>query len=137
MASPKSRKTPYKTEIEIHTSAEAPLINEREIASQMSTDTRQKGEQPHMEVETVYPFSSKSIDNNNTFLFAPLVEPLTKRELEILHYLVAGLSNKEIAQQLVLSPGTIKWHLKNLYNKLNVHTRSQAIAIARTKALQL
>jgi DNA-binding CsgD family transcriptional regulator len=123
------------TEMKIHASAEVPSVlpenDEQKIASQMSTDTQQKGEQPHMEVETVYTFPSKAIDNNNTSLFASLVEPLTKREREILHYLVIGCANKEIAQQLVLSEGTIKWHLKNLYNKLNVHTRSQAIARAR------
>ena len=72
---------------------------------------------------------------NNTFLSAPLSEPLTKREIEILHYLISGLSNKEIAEQLVLSEGTVKWHIRNLYDKLHVHRRSQAIARARALCL--
>lgn len=68
---------------------------------------------------------------NSELLFAPLLESLTKRELEILHYQIDGLSNKEIAEQLILSEETVKWHIKNLYNKLHVHRRSQAIARAR------
>ena len=83
-----------------------------------------------MRMETAY-LSPLPTNDTNILLFTPLPEPLTKREREILHCLVDGLSNKEIAQQLVLSTGTVKWHLKNLYNKLNVHTRSQAVARAR------
>jgi ATP/maltotriose-dependent transcriptional regulator MalT len=96
----------------------------------LDTDAKRKGEHVYMDVETMYPFPSTT-NNNDSLLFAPLEEPLTNREREMLQYLVAGFSNKEIARQLVLSPGTIKWHLKNLYNKLHVHTRSQAIARAR------
>ena len=110
--------------------------HEQERASQtneeqtLDTDVRRKGKQIYMDVETLYPLPSTTNDND-LLLFAPLEEPLTKREQETLQYLVAGFSNKEIAQQLVLSPETIKWHFKNLYNKLHVHTRSQAIARAR------
>ncbi len=69
--------------------------------------------------------------DNKELLLAPLSEPLTKRELEILYYQIDGLSNKEIAEQLIVSEETVKWHIKNLYNKLHVHRRSQAIARAR------
>jgi LuxR family maltose regulon positive regulatory protein len=58
---------------------------------------------------------------------APLVEPLTVRELEVLRLLVAGLSNREIAAQLVLSLGTVKTHIHNIYGKLEVSNRGQAI----------
>jgi DNA-binding CsgD family transcriptional regulator len=100
----------------------------------LNTDARQKGEYAYMDVGTATPLSA-AIPDTNSLLFAPLEEPLTKRELEILHCLIEGLSNKEIAQQLVLSIGTIKWHLKKVYSKLHVHTRSQAIVCA--KALKL
>jgi WD40 repeat protein/serine/threonine protein kinase len=62
----------------------------------------------------------------------PLTEPLTERELEILRLLVGGLSNQEIAQKLYLSITTIKWYIRQIYNKLDVHSRPQAIERARS-----
>ncbi len=120
--------------------AEVPRSRNQESASQpyeehmLSTDARQKGEHTYMDVGIAAPLSAVTPDTNS-LLFASLEEPLTKRELEALHCLIDGLSNKEIAQQLFLSPGTIKWHLKKIYSKLHVHTRSQAIVCA--KALKL
>jgi LuxR family maltose regulon positive regulatory protein len=61
---------------------------------------------------------------------AGLVEPLTERELEILHLVSQGLSNSEIAVRLVLSVGTVKTHIHNIYGKLDVRDRPQAIAKA-------
>jgi LuxR family maltose regulon positive regulatory protein len=58
---------------------------------------------------------------------AQLVEPLSVRELEVLRLLVAGLSNREIADKLVLSLGTVKSHIHNIYGKLEVNNRGQAI----------
>jgi LuxR family maltose regulon positive regulatory protein len=58
-------------------------------------------------------------------------EELTKRELSILKRLETGLSNKEIAEAIFVSEGTLKWHLHNVYNKLNVKSRSGAMARAR------
>jgi DNA-binding CsgD family transcriptional regulator len=57
-----------------------------------------------------------------------LVEQLTSREHEILQLLARGQSNKEIADSLVVSVGTVKWHLINIYGKLGVQRRTQAIA---------
>jgi LuxR family maltose regulon positive regulatory protein len=62
---------------------------------------------------------------------APLSEPLTRRELEVLQLIVAGLSNREIATELVLAMGTVKKHITNIYGKLGVQRRAQAIARAR------
>jgi LuxR family maltose regulon positive regulatory protein len=62
---------------------------------------------------------------------APLVEPLTLREIEILRLIAAGLSNQEIAAQLHLSPQTIKVHTRNIYGKLGVTSRTQAVAQGR------
>ncbi|MDK1028122.1 MAG: DNA-binding response regulator [Anaerolineae bacterium] len=55
---------------------------------------------------------------------------LTERELQVLSLLTQGLINKEIAKQLIISPNTIKRHIKAIYQKLNVHTRSAATAKA-------
>jgi LuxR family maltose regulon positive regulatory protein len=56
---------------------------------------------------------------------------LTKRELSILKRLETGLSNKEIAEAIFVSEGTLKWHLHNVYGKLNVKNRSGAMTRAR------
>lgn len=54
---------------------------------------------------------------------------LTRRELEVLSALAAGNTNKQIAADLGLSLNTVKFHVKNLFQKLGVHNRSQAIAL--------
>ena len=55
-----------------------------------------------------------------------LVEPLSERELEVLRLLSAGLSYREIAEELYVSINTVKAHAKNIYSKLGVHGRMQA-----------
>ncbi len=55
-----------------------------------------------------------------------LVEPLSGQEMRVLRLLVAGLSNAEIAQELVVSINTIKTHVKSIYRKLNVKSRDEA-----------
>ena len=62
---------------------------------------------------------------------AALIEPLTERELEVLDLIAAGLTNREIAAQLYVTEGTVKRHGYNLYGKLGVNSRTQAIARAR------
>jgi LuxR family maltose regulon positive regulatory protein len=64
-----------------------------------------------------------------------LVEPLTAREMEVLRLLAAGLSNSEIAETLVIATGTVKNHLKNIYGKLDVHSRIQASTRAKELGL--
>jgi LuxR family maltose regulon positive regulatory protein len=59
-----------------------------------------------------------------------LIEPLTKREREILALLAQRFSNKEIAQQLVISPQTVKRHTANLYQKLQANGRREAVSEA-------
>jgi LuxR family maltose regulon positive regulatory protein len=65
----------------------------------------------------------------------PLIEPLTERELEVLRLLADGLSNQEIARQLVVALGTAKTHTASLYRKLDVVSRTQAVARARELGL--
>ncbi|RIK41987.1 MAG: hypothetical protein DCC55_10265 [Chloroflexi bacterium] len=65
----------------------------------------------------------------------PLIEPLTSRELEVLGLVAQGLSNQQIADELILSVGTVKFYTGQIYGKLGVNSRTQAVAQAR--ALQL
>ncbi|UCD42941.1 MAG: hypothetical protein JSV69_04890, partial [Chloroflexota bacterium] len=60
-----------------------------------------------------------------------LLDPLTPRELEIMHLICKGYSNPEIASELVVSLNTIKKHTSNIYGKLGVSSRTQAIARAQ------
>ncbi len=61
-----------------------------------------------------------------------LIEPLSEREIEVLQLIAKGLTNQVIATRLVLSPHTIKTHTRNIYSKLAVNNRTQAVDIART-----
>ncbi|MGH1373844.1 MAG: LuxR C-terminal-related transcriptional regulator [Cellvibrionaceae bacterium] len=61
----------------------------------------------------------------------PLLEPLTKRELVLLIDISNGLSNQEISDKRFVAISTVKWHLKNIYAKLDAKHRAQAIAKAR------
>ncbi len=60
-----------------------------------------------------------------------LVEDLTSREMDVLHLLSKGLSNQEISKELVLSVGTVKWHTSNIYGKLGVRGRIEAVVMAK------
>jgi len=62
---------------------------------------------------------------------AAAVQELTRREVSILKRLESGLSNKEIAEAIFISEGTLKWHLHNVYGKLDVKNRSGAMTRAR------
>jgi LuxR family maltose regulon positive regulatory protein len=72
---------------------------------------------------------------SRSFILHPLVEPVSERELEILRLIAAGQSNKEIARTLIIAIGTVKKHLNNIYTKLGVRSRTQALAKARALKL--
>jgi LuxR family transcriptional regulator, maltose regulon positive regulatory protein len=63
------------------------------------------------------------------------VEPLSARELEVLQLVDQGLSNQEIAARLNIAASTVKTHINNIYSKLEVQTRTQAIRRARDLGL--
>lgn len=65
----------------------------------------------------------------------PLVEPLTDRELEVLCHLAERRTNREIADQLVLSLNTVKWYARQIYGKLGVGNRREAVERARELGL--
>jgi LuxR family maltose regulon positive regulatory protein len=80
---------------------------------------------PKAESEPTYPSKTHAPKSD-------LVEPLSDREIEVLQLIAEGLTNREIATQLYLELSTIKVHNRNIYGKLGVNNRTQAVAKART-----
>ena len=64
-------------------------------------------------------------------LIQPLVDALSERELEVLRLIAAGRSNREIARELIVTVGTVKKHINNIFGKLRVQSRTQSVARAR------
>jgi len=62
---------------------------------------------------------------------APHIEPLSEREQEVLRRLAAGRSTAQIADELVITVGTVRNHLKSIFGKLDAHSRLQAVERAR------
>jgi LuxR family transcriptional regulator, maltose regulon positive regulatory protein len=65
----------------------------------------------------------------------PLIEPLSRREVEVLHLIAQGLSNQEISERLFLALDTVKGHNRNIFDKLQVQRRTEAVARARELGL--
>jgi LuxR family maltose regulon positive regulatory protein len=66
---------------------------------------------------------------------SPLLDPLSEREQEVLRLLAQGASNQEIAEQLVVTSATVKFHVSNILSKLQARNRTQAVARARSLGL--
>jgi LuxR family maltose regulon positive regulatory protein len=84
--------------------------------------------------ETIPPVS-KTLPRPSSQAAQQLLEPLTPRELEVLHLLAEGASNQDIARQLVVSLATAKKHVASILSKLGAENRTQAIARARSLSL--
>ncbi len=65
----------------------------------------------------------------------PLIDPLSRRELEVLHLMAQGLSNQEMCERLFLALDTVKGHNRNIFGKLQVQRRTEAVARARELGL--
>src|SRR6266516_1149057 len=64
-----------------------------------------------------------------------MFEPLSPRELEVLHLMAAGLSNQEMCERLFLALSTVKGHNRTIFGKLGVQRRTEAVARARELGL--
>jgi NarL family two-component system response regulator LiaR len=65
----------------------------------------------------------------------PAVEPLTEREVEVLRQVAQGLSNRDIAEQLVINEATVRTHVSNILSKLHLASRTQAALYALREGL--
>lgn len=81
------------------------------------------------------PGASASSPDGQRKLPQPLIEPLSDRELEVLQLMATGASNQEIAEALVIAVNTVKRHARNIFDKLGVENRTQAVARARALGL--
>jgi NarL family two-component system response regulator LiaR len=84
---------------------------------------------------TLAPEAAEVLIKATTTPAEPVQEGLTSRELEILQMMVSGESNPEIAERLVVSRSTIKFHVSNILMKLGATTRTEAVALALQKGL--
>jgi len=82
-------------------------------------------------IEELLAASGTDLTRNPAKSSRPPMQPLSDREKEMLIFLANGVSNKEMAQRLFVSENTVKFHLKNVYSKLGVVNRLQAINAAR------
>jgi LuxR family maltose regulon positive regulatory protein len=106
------------------------LVRER-YQSLLEADPGTPAAQPEREfVETILKASGMDLGRGAGMLTV-VSQPLTEREREMLLMLAHGTSNKDIASQLFVSENTVKYHLKNIYSKLSVGSRVQAIGAAR------
>ena len=90
---------------------------------------------PVADPEQTGPSKTKSEIRDPRKRSGEIVEPLSEREMEVLELIAEGLSNPEIASRLFLALNTVKAHTRNIYGKLDVHNRTQAVARARTLGL--
>lgn len=117
------------------------FIEEKEVMKLLLPEAMLKGTTPDFTRKLLTIFDSKEeIETGNLSLTPelptqPLVEPLSQRELEILQLVADGLSNQEICQKLFLALSTVKGHNRNIFGKLQVQRRTEAVARAQELGL--
>lgn len=90
---------------------------------------------PNPKVAVAAPTPDALVEKTNAPEADTLLEPLSLREQEVLQLINQGLANKDIAAQMSVAPATVKAHIRNLYGKLGVGRRTEALARARELGL--
>jgi LuxR family maltose regulon positive regulatory protein len=105
---------------------------------QLLSEARTRGIMPDYTGKLLEAFETdqhKIEDKSSSSPQKPLLEPLSQRELEVLHLIAQGLSNHEISKRLFLALDTVKGHNRRIYDKLQVQRRTEAVARARELGL--
>ena len=115
---------------------EAISVQDFELAARVLHDIRTtwtQDEQAELEcwVDTLPDSVLRALPELTSLRSADCRGPLTARETQVLQLISTGASNREIAQTLVVSTGTVKKHLNNIFAKLQAQNRAQAVARAR------
>ncbi len=114
------------------------------LLSRLREQERRKAPTPYLDTllaaflprgTTHKPLPIGSNQHRGRLMEQPLVEPLSERELEVLHLIARGDSNQEIAEVLVIALDTVKRHVTHIFEKLGVNNRIQAVARARALGL--
>jgi LuxR family transcriptional regulator, maltose regulon positive regulatory protein len=113
------------------------------LLSRLREQERRKGPTPYLDTllaafspgNAIHEPPMRTVQSRGHSIEQPLVEPLSERELEVLHLLARGDSNQEIAEVLVIALDTVKRHVTHIFEKLGVHNRVQAVARARALGL--
>ncbi len=110
------------------------FVDEGLPMAELLSEAAARGILPDYSIELLAVFEAedqKREDESNLPPAQPLIEPLSHRELEILQLIALGLSNREISERLFLALSTVKKHNGNIYSKLQVQRRTEAVARAR------
>ncbi len=108
------------------------FLDEGELIAQLVYQAAQEGIYPEYCQRLLDEFSKEvSVPRDSQGRPGDLVEPLTERELEVLGLIAQGSTNQEIARDLYLSLYTVKSHARNIFSKLGVKNRTEAVAKAR------
>jgi LuxR family maltose regulon positive regulatory protein len=114
------------------------FVDEGIPMAQLLSETSAHGIMPDYVAKLLAVFESedqKREDKSSVPSVQPLIEPLSQRELEVLHLIAQGLSNNEIGKRLFLALDTVKGHNRRIYDKLQVQRRTEAVARARELGL--
>ena len=97
------------------------------------------GRMPHSTGKVLAAFEADAHKSEDASYLPPsaqsLIEPLSRREVEVLQLIAQGLSNQEMSERLVLALETVKGHNKKIFGKLQVQRRTEAVARARELGL--
>jgi LuxR family maltose regulon positive regulatory protein len=106
------------------------FVDEGLPMARLLSAANERGDQPDYLTRLLAAFADEGMPTT-TRPRQPLVEPLSEREMEILRLISQGLSNQQIGERLFIALSTVKGHNRNIFGKLQVQRRTEAIARAR------
>jgi LuxR family maltose regulon positive regulatory protein len=112
------------------------FVDEGEQMAELLTEIREENKSKKQYIHKILAIFGKQKNNlPSSLIHQPLVEPFSQRELEILQLIAQGLSNREIGKRLFLALDTVKGHNRRIFEKLQVQSRTEAVARARELGL--